>query len=181
MKKSRDLQEATIIPVESIAQRIFLIRGQKVMLDVDLAKLYQVPTKRLNEAVKRNLSRFPGDFMFQLAEGEVESLRSQFATSNPGRGGRRTSPNAFTEHGVVMLSSVLTSDRAIQMNIAIVRAFVRLRELLVANKDLANRLEQIESRMDEHASVINILAEEINNMKALPPEPEKRPIGFRPL
>ena len=180
MKNSSELQDAAIIPVESIAQRIFLIRGQKVMLDADLAKLYQVPTKRLNEAVKRNLSRFPQDFMFQLLEEEVDSLRSQFATSNTGRGGRRTSPYAFTEHGVVMISSVLSSDRAIQMNIAIVRAFVRLRELLVANKDLANRLEQIESRMDEHASVINILAEEINSIKAPPLESGKRPIGFQP-
>jgi hypothetical protein len=170
--------EITIIPVEQIAQRIYVIRGVKVMLDTDLAVLYQVQTFRLNEAVKRNRDRFPDDFMFQLTAEETESLTSQFAMSNKGRGGRRTSPYAFTEHGVAMLSAVLNSDRAVQMSILIVRAFVKLRELLATNKDLAARLEILEQSHDHHASVINILAAEIDALKQLPPEPPRKPIGF---
>ena len=135
------------------------------MLDSDLADLYQVETKNLNKAINRNRTRFPEDFMFQLTAEEWESLRFQSGTSNPGRGGRRYLPYAFTEHGVVMLSSVLSSERAVQMNIAIVRAFVQLRELLATNKDFAVRLEQLEASLDQHVSVINSLAEEINGMK----------------
>ena len=134
------------------------------MLDSDLANLYQVETKNLNKAINRNRTRFPEDFMFQLTAEEWESLRFQSGTSNPGRGGRRYLPYAFTEHGVVMLSSVLSSERAVQMNIAIVRAFVQLRELLATNKDFAVRLEQLEASLDQHVSVINSLAEEINGM-----------------
>ena len=134
------------------------------MLDSDLADLYQVETKNLNKAINRNRTRFPEDFMFQLTAEEWESLRFQSGTSNPGRGGRRYLPYAFTEHGVVMLSSVLSSERAVQMNIAIVRAFVQLRELLATNKDFAVRLEQLEASLDQHVSVINSLAEEINGM-----------------
>ena len=134
------------------------------MLDSDLADLYQVETKNLNKAINRNRTRFPEDFMFQLTAEEWESLRFQSGTSNPGRGGRRYLPCAFTEHGVVMLSSVLSSERAVQMNIAIVRAFVQLRELLATNKDFAVRLEQLEASLDQHVSVINSLAEEINGM-----------------
>jgi hypothetical protein len=154
------------------------IRGQKVMLDADLAELYQVETRALIQAVKRNSDRFPEDFMFQLTDDEVNSLRSQFVTSNVGRGGRRYLPYAFTEHGVAMLSSVLNSDRAVQMNILIIRAFVQIRELLATNKDLAARVEKLEAGQQEHASIIGILAEEIDQMKLLP-EPPKRPIGFR--
>ena len=135
------------------------------MLDSDLADLYQVETKNLNKAINRNRTRFPEDFMFQLTAEEWESLRFQSGASNPGRGGRRYLPYAFTEHGVVMLSSVLSSERAVQMNIAIVRAFVQLRELLATNKDFAVRLEQLEASLDQHVSVINSLAEEINGMK----------------
>jgi phage regulator Rha-like protein len=168
-------------PVESL---IHLIRGQKVMLDSDLADLYGVETGHLNRAVKRNLSRFPEDLMFQLSEQEVDSLRCQFGTSNKGRGGRRYMPYAFTEHGVVMLSSVLNSEQAVQMNLLIVRAFVRMRELLVSNKDLAARVEKLERGHDRTASVIEVLVEdidrlarEVKDMKALPPVTKRR-IGF---
>jgi hypothetical protein len=126
-------------PLERIERSILLIRGHKVMLDADLAVLYAVSTKRLNEQVRRNRSRFPGDFMFQLTGEEVRSLRSQFATSKKGRGGRRYSPLVFTEQGIAMLSTVLNSERAIQVNIEIMRAFVRLREMIATHKDLARK------------------------------------------
>jgi hypothetical protein len=155
------------------------------MLDADLAALYEVTTKRLNEAVKRNRERFPGTFMFQLTAKEANSLRSQFATSNEGRGGRRYLPYAFTEHGVVMLSSVLNSERAIQMSILVVNAFVPLRELITANKDLAARIEKLERGHHRTASVIEVLVEDIDRLagevkqiKTLPPTPRRR-IGFR--
>jgi phage regulator Rha-like protein len=147
-----------LVPVELVERRIYLIRGQKVMLDSDLAELYQVLTKNLNLAVRRNANRFPPDFMFQLTREEAESLRLQIATSNEGRGGRRYPPYAFTEHGVAMLSSVLNSERAVQMNIVIIRAFLKLREVLATHKDLAERMEQIESSQREHGSIIVHLA-----------------------
>jgi hypothetical protein len=164
-------------PVEAVAQRIYVIRNQRVMLDSALAELYLVPTSRLNEAVKRNLRRFPEDFMFRLTKPEMESLISQFATSN-GRGGRRKYPYAFTELGVAMLSSVLKSERAVQMNIVIMRAFVKLRELLITNRDPAYRLEQIEATQQEHASLITVVVDEINALKDPPPQLQKHPIGF---
>jgi len=132
---------AVAAPVESL---IRVIRGQKVLLDTDLAALYEVPTFRLNEAVKRNRERFPDDFMFQLTAEESRSLTSQIAMSKTGRGGRRTLPYAFSEHGVAMLSSVLNSERAIQMNIFVVRAFIRIRELANQNAELAARVERLE-------------------------------------
>lgn len=128
------------VPLEFVERRIYLIRGQKVMLDSDLAELYQVETRALIQAIKRNQDRFPDDFMFQLSKEEVASLRSQIVISNIGRGGRRYLPYAFTEHGVAMLSSVLNSKRAVQMNILIIRAFVKLRELLASHKDLADKI-----------------------------------------
>jgi phage regulator Rha-like protein len=168
-------------PVESL---IHVIRGQKVMLDADLATLYEVPTKRLNEAVRRNPSRFPANFTFQLTLEEMDALRSQFATSNSGRGGRRYAPYAFTEHGVVMLSAVLTSDRAVAMSILVVDAFIRMRELIASNKDIAARVEKLERGHERTASVIEVLVEdidrigqEVKNMKALPPVTKRR-IGF---
>jgi hypothetical protein len=168
-------------PVEAL---IHVIRDQKVMLDSDLAALYEVPTKRLNEAVRRNLERFPKDFMFQLTLAERDSLRSQIATSNLGRGGRRYAPYAFTQEGVAMLSSVLRSPRAVQMNILIMRAFLRLREMIAANKDLAARVEKLERGHSRTVSVIEVLVEDIDQlagelkqMKALP-APKKRRIGF---
>jgi hypothetical protein len=167
------------VPIELIARRIYRIRGEKVMLDSDLAELYRVPTKRLNEAVKRNLDRFPGDFMFQLTKDEFENWRSQIATSKPAaKMGLRRPPYAFTEHGVAMLSSVLHSKRAVQMNILIIRAFVQIRELLSSNKDLAARVEKLEAEHQEHKSIIGILAEEIDELKLLP-EPSKRRIGYK--
>lgn len=178
-KQKPSAADQLVIPVELIARRIYRIRGEKVMLDSDLAELYQVPTKRLNEAVKRNLDRFPGDFMFQLSNEELENWRSQFATSNPAaKMGLRRPPYAFTEHGVAMLSSVLNSKRAVQMNILIIRAFVQIRELLATNKDLAARVEKLEAGQKEHASIIGILAEEIDELKLLP-EPPKRRIGYK--
>ena len=167
------------VPVEVIERRIYLVRLQKVMLDADLARLYEVPTKVFNQAVKRNLERFPEDFMFQLTSSEAASLRSQFVTSKIGRGGSRYLPFVFTEHGVAMLSSVLKSKRAVQMNILIVRAFVKLREMFSTHKAWAARLEKLESNQRRHASVITILAEEIEDLKR-PPAPPTRRIGFNP-
>jgi hypothetical protein len=163
---------------------IHTIRGQKVMLDADLAALYDVETKVLNQSVKRNAVRFPADFMFLLTHQEVTGLRSQFVTSNNGSGGRRYVPHVFTEHGVVMLSSVLSSPRAVEMSVRVVRAFVRMRELIAANKDIAARVEKLERSHDRTASVIDVLvedidrvAEDLQRMKALPESP-KRKIGF---
>src|ERR1035441_3147216 len=130
------------VPVELVERRIYLIRGQKVMLDSDLAELYQVTTGNLNLAVRRNSKRFPEDFMFQLTKEEADTLLLQIARAKTGRGGRQTSPYAFTELGVAMLSSVLNSERAVQMNIIIMRAFVRMRELLASHKDLAEKVEK---------------------------------------
>jgi hypothetical protein len=165
------------VPVELIERRIYLIRGRKVMLDADLAEIYQVLTKNLNLAVRRNADRFPPDFMFQLTEEEVEALRLQIATSKIGHGGRRYLPYAFTEHGVAMLSSVLSSKRAVQMNIVIIRAFIKLREIVVANRDLARRLDQAEVRLRQHGSAIGVVVEEIKKLRQ-PSTTPKRRMGF---
>jgi hypothetical protein len=165
---------ATIIPIEQIEREILLIRGHKVLLDAHLAALYGVTTKRLNEQVRRNRSRFPGDFMLQLTSEEVESLRSQFATSNQGRGGRRYAPYAFTEQGVAMLSTVLNSERAIRVNIEIMRAFVRLRQILASNAQLARKLDALEKKYDAQFKVVFDAIRELMT----PPEPNKRKIGF---
>ena len=170
-------KDVTLVHPERIERSILLIRGHKVMLDSDLAKLYGVTTKRLNEQVRRNLSRFPKDFMFQLTESETELLRSQFATSKEGRGGRRYLPYAFTEQGVAMLSSVLNSDRAIQVNIEIMRAFVRLRRMLATHADLARKLEALEKKYDAQFKVV---FDAIRQLMA-PSEPKKRPIGLDPV
>jgi len=164
------------VPVQVVERRIYMIRGQKVMLDADLAELYQVPTKRVNEQVQRNLGRFPKGFMFRLKESEAENLRSQIATSS--WGGRRHLPYAFTEHGVAMLSAVLASERAVKMSVLIVRAFVRMRELIANHKELAARVEKIEDMQNRQNSVITILADEISDLKAIPPAGPKRRIGF---
>ncbi|OGI31759.1 MAG: DNA-binding protein [Candidatus Moranbacteria bacterium RIFCSPLOWO2_12_FULL_48_12] len=142
----------SIIPNERIIKRIFWLRGKKVMFDTDLAELYDVPTRRLNEQVRRNKERFPGDFMFQLTSREMEILRSQFATSS--WGGTRYLPYAFTEQGVAMLSSVLKSKRAIQINIHIMRVFTELREMLLTHKDLRERIEKMESKYDKKFRVV---------------------------
>ena len=166
-------------PVPLIESRILVIRGQKVLLDYDLASLYQVETKRLNEAVRRNRDRFPSDFMLRLTAVEDGVLRSQTATSNEGRGGRRYLPYAFTEQGIAMLSSVLNSKRAIEVNIAIMRTFVRIRQLLATHEELAWRLEQLEWRQNEQAGQIREVFETIQQLIEGPAEEEpRRRIGF---
>ncbi len=170
--------EGNIVPLTNVESRIFLIRGEKVMLDETLAALYEVEVKVLNQAVKRNIERFPADFMFQLTAEEAALLRSQFVTSKPeGRGGRRYLPYAFTEQGVAMLSSVLRSERAIHVNIEIMRAFVRLRQMLASNAELARKLEALERKYDAQFKVVFDAIRELMT----PPEPrKKRPIGFAP-
>jgi len=161
-----------IIPAEFIERRIYMIRGQKVMFDSDLAELFEVTTGRLNEQVKRNASRFPDDFAFQLTKGEYESLISQSATSKKGRGGRRKMPWVFAEHGVAMLSGVLHSEKAIQINVAIIRTFVRMREMLATHKDLADKI-------NEHDGQLAYLFEQVEKLMFQPVTP-RHPIGFVP-
>jgi phage regulator Rha-like protein len=147
------------IPTEAIARNIYFIRNHKVMLDSDLALLYGIQTKTLIQAVKRNIDRFPSDFMFQLNQAEFKALRSQFVTSKTGRGGRRYLPFAFTEQGVAMLSSALKSKRAVEVNIAIMRTFVKLREILATNANLRHKIEAMERKYDENFhKIFSILA-----------------------
>lgn len=174
MTKNKD---ASPMPVEQISQSILILRGQRVMLDANLAELYDVTTGVLIQAVKRNLERFPQDFMFQVAAGEWAALRSQFVISNVGRGGRRYAPYAFTEQGVAMLSSVLKSSHAIAVNIEIMRAFVRMRELLASNKELAQKLAELERKVGSHDQAIVSILKAIRELMHTP-EPRKRPIGF---
>jgi hypothetical protein len=162
----------SVLPAERIERLIYLIRDQKVMLDMDLADLYGVETKRLNEQVKRNIERFPDDFMFQLTKAESVNLKSQIATSR--WGGRRTIPFAFTEQGVAMLSSVLNSKRAVQVNIEIMRTFVHLRRLLLSNKDLSRRLNELEKKYDTQ---FKIVFDAIRQLMVPEPKPKQR-IGF---
>ena len=165
-----------IIPIEHLVQSIRWIRGQKVLLDVDLATLYGVPTKVLNQAVKRNNARFPEDFMFQLSAEETCSLRSQFVTLKRGQH-LKYRPYAFTEQGVAMLSSVLNSDRAIKVNIAIMRAFVKLRQMLDTNRELAQKFSELEQRVGKHDEEIAAILEAIRQLMA-PPEKPRPEIGF---
>lgn len=162
-----------LIPVERIETKILLLRGQKVMLDRDLAALYGVPTKFLKRAVTRNPDRFPGDFMFVLDVQEVANLRCQFGTSSSW-GGTRHAPMAFTEQGVAMLSSVLNSPRAVQVNIAIMRAFVRLRYILSSHADLARKLDELENKYDGQFRVV---FEALRQLMS-PPAPSRQKIGF---
>jgi hypothetical protein len=146
------------IPDEVIMSKIYLIRGQKVMLDRDLAGLYEVETKQLKRAVRRNMDRFPDDFMFELSKAELAEWRSQFGTSNSEIMGLRVSPFAFTEHGVIMLASVLNSEKAIKVNLQIVRIFIRMREIMISNKEILFRLERMERNLADHdAQIISIL------------------------
>ena len=165
------------VPMEKIQQSILLIRGRKVMLDAGLAELYGVSTKRLNEQVKRNRDRFPGDFMLQLNPAEVNNLRSHFATSKKEHGGRRYAPYAFTEHGAIMLAAVLNTPRAIEVSVFVVRAFVRLREILSTHKALAGRLAELESKIESHDEAIRSLVSAIRQLMAAPERPAKK-IGF---
>ena len=165
----------SLVPVERIEKSILLLRGHKVMLDSDLAELYGVTTARLNEQVRRNRERFPKDFGFQITRGEFEVLISQIATSKPGRGGRRKHPWAFTEHGILMLSTVLRSKQAIQVNIQIMRAFVRMRQILASNTGLMNKILALEKKYDKKFKTVfdiihYLMAEE---------EKPKHQIGFK--
>ena len=166
------------VTAEGIEQAILLLRGQKVMLDSDLASLYGVATKVLLQAVKRNPGRFPSDFMFRLDVEEFAFLRSQFVTSKR-RGGRRTLPCAFTEQGVAMLSSVLRSERAVQVNIAVMRAFVKLRGILSAHKELAGKLSELERKTERHDREIRGIFDAIRMLMAPPVPRRRRVIGFR--
>ena len=169
----------SLVPVEMIEKKIYLIRGHKVMLDSDLAELYGVATKVLLQAVKRNLNRFPEDFMFLLKYQDVAALRSQIVTLKKGRGEhRKYLPYVFTEQGVAMLSSVLNSERAVQVNIAIMRAFVKLREMLSTNKELALKLAQLERKMEKHDEEIKLIFDAIRQLMK-PPETKTKKIGFR--
>ncbi|MCX6354805.1 MAG: ORF6N domain-containing protein [Candidatus Aureabacteria bacterium] len=166
-----------LIPRERIEQKILLIRGGKVILDADLARLYDVPTFRFNEAVKRNRERFPGDFMFQLTREEVSILISQNAMSRPGHGGRRTLPYAFTEHGAIMAANVLNSPHAIGMSIFVVRAFIYMKNLFSTHKELARTLNELERKIEKHDGEICTLFEAIREIMAAT-EKSKRRIGF---
>lgn len=167
------MNEATLIPSERIEQKIYLLRGHKVIFSSHLAELYEVQTKVLVQAVKRNIERFPADFMFQLTDEEFEILKSQFVTSSWG-GARRANPYAFTEQGVAMLSAVLHSPRAIQVSIEIVRTFVKLREFLISNKELSKKLSRLEKKYDYQFKVV------FDTIKQMIAEPSahKRKIGF---
>jgi len=172
------MSSSETVPVPLIESRIYLIRSQKVLLDTDLAALYDVLTKNLNLAVRRNRKRFPEDFMFQLTTEEAESLRLQSATSNVRRGGRRYLPYAFTEQGIAMLSTVLRSERAIEVNIAIMRTFVRLRQLLATHEEIARRLEDLEWRQSEQGQQIQAVFETIQHLIEAPPDDGKKRFGF---
>jgi hypothetical protein len=165
----------TVVPAERIESAIYLIRNEKVMLDHDLASLYGVLTKALVQAAKRNAARFPPDFMFRLSSGEFADLRSQIVTSS--WGGRRTPPYAFTEHGIAMLSSVLRSDRAVAVNIEVIRAFVRLRRLVLSHEEIARKLTELERRYDRQFKVV---FDAIRHMMMPDVPPKRRRIGFRP-
>ena len=169
------MTQSGLIPVERIEQSIYYIRGEKVMLDRDLAALYGVATKVLKQAVRRNIDRFPEDLMFVLSPTEFNDWRCQFGTSKADRQGLRYPPMAFTEHGILMLSSVLNTKRAVQVNIEIMRAFVRLRRMLADNADLSRRLDELESKYDRHFKVVFDAIRQV-----MSPLPQKqRQIGFR--
>ena len=169
-KKTLDISE------ETIQSAIYSVRGHRVMLDRDLARLYGVPTKALLQAVRRNADRFPSDFMFPLSRQEVENLRSQIVTSS--WGGRRYLPYVFTEQGVAMLSSVLKSKSAIQVNITVMRVFVKLKGILSARKELALKLERLEQKFEKHDEEIQAIFAAIRRLMSPPPVKPKRPIGF---
>jgi hypothetical protein len=167
-----------IVPQQIIESKIYLLRGKKVMLDRDLATLYGVETRTLNQAVRRNINRFPEDFMFQLTTEEMENWKSQIVISNKEKMGLRKRPYAFTENGVAMLSSVLSSERAVEVNIQIMRTFTRLREMILTHKELAHKLAQLERKIGKHDDEIKTIFNAIRQLM-VPPEPKKRKIGFR--
>lgn len=163
-----------LVPVELIENKIFMIRGLKVMIDRDLAELYGIPTFRFNEAVKRNRKRFPDDFMFQLTAAEDAALTSQIAISKTGRGGRRTRPYAFTEHGAVMAANILHSDRAVQMSVFVVRAFIKLRNLHFDTKELQRELSELKQQTNDR---FQIVFETLDHLLAIDDKPNRK-IGF---
>ncbi|MDE2448353.1 MAG: ORF6N domain-containing protein [Gammaproteobacteria bacterium] len=171
-------RSAALVPVEHITQSILVMRGQKVLLDAELAALYGVSTKRLNEQVKRNAARFPEDFLFRLRSDEVEALnRSHFATGSQKHRDPRFPPYAFTEHGAIMAASILNSPRAVEMSVYVVRAFVRLRDLLASNTALARKLDELERKYQHHDDTIKAILSAIRELMN-PPQAKRRPIGF---
>lgn len=168
-------KDVALMPVERITKSILTLRRHRVLLDRDLAEIYGVSTGRLNEAIKRNAARFPEDFMFQLTDPEAQNLRSQFAISS--WGGRRYLPFVFTEYGAIQAANVLRSPRAIEMSLYVVRAFVQLREMLASNKELAQRLDELERKLATHDQAITGILKAIRELMHTP-EPKKRPIGF---
>jgi hypothetical protein len=171
-------KDTGLVPLEHIAQSVLVLRCQRVLLDNELAALYAVPTKRLNEQVKRNLERFPVDFMFRLTGTEVETLnRSQIATGSQKHRDPRYPPYAFTEHGAIMAATILNSPRAIEMSVYVVRAFVRLRDLLATNQELAQKFAELEHKVSSHDQAITGILKAIRELMN-PPMPTKRPIGF---
>lgn len=170
------------LPSLAVERRIYEVRGQRVMVDSDIAELYGVSTKRLNEQVKRNADRFPDDFVFRLSDQEFKALRSQFATAKWAK--RRSRPYAFTEHGAVMAANVITSDIAIEASIAIVRAFVKTRKILAEHADLKRRLSDLErrvaARFEEHEEELRAIRFAIQQLSLPPGSEKKRPVGFRP-
>ncbi len=167
-----------IVPEERILQFIMVIRGEKVILDSDLAKLYGVETRRLNEQVRRNIDKFPDDFMFQLTKEEFSNLKSQIATSSSGWGGRRKSPLVFTEHGALQAANVLNSDQANKMSVFIIRAFVRLREMALKNEQLARKVSELEHRVSDHDEILMELIKEIRKLIETPKPGKRGHIGF---
>ena len=172
------MAEQSLVPVERLEQAIIVIRGHKVLLDTDVAALYGVETRRLNEQVRRNAVRFPPDFMFQLTAPELENLKSQIATSSSKWGGQRKLPFAFTEHGAIMAASVLNSTKAVDMSILVVRAFVRLRRFLSTHKELATQLAELERKLTDHDQQILALVKAIRQLMEPSTISKKRRIGF---
>jgi hypothetical protein len=170
--------QSEIVSTVELGQLIHSVRGQRIILDVDLAKIYGVPTFRLNEAVKRNRNRFPEDFLFQLTPLERNSLISQFAISKPGRGGRRTLPYAFTEHGAIMAANLLNTSRAVAMSVYVIRAFVRMREDLLANTAILKRLAEIDKTLLTHDTALRDILRKLRPLLEPPPIPPKPEIGF---
>jgi hypothetical protein len=166
-----------VVPLERVERAILILRGHRVILDSDLAALYGVETRRLNEQVRRNEARFPEDFAFQLTPEELDNLKSQFATSSGQWGGRRKLPFAFTEHGALMAASVLNSPKAVEMSILVVRAFVRLRQILASNRQLAAKLNELERKIAAHDKNIVALFQAVRSLMAVPEKPKRR-IGF---
>jgi hypothetical protein len=171
------MNETAIVLAEKVSSKILILRDQKVILDTDLAELYGVPVKRLNEQIKRNPQRFPADFLFTLTREDYQDLRPQHATSRSDHGGRRYLPHAFTEHGAIMAATVLNSKRAIEMSVFVVRAFVQMRQALAVNQHVVSKLSELEARLDIHDGEIQDLVEAIRELIA-PLPPNNRRIGF---